>query len=56
LQEASPIQNDLKQHALRPIFFYLIFEYAIREAQENEKGLRINGAHSFWPMLMMLIY
>ena len=38
------------------MLFNFALEYAIRRVQVSQDGLKLNGTHHFWLMLMMLMY
>jgi len=46
LSDMFPIRNGLKQgDALSPLLFNFALEYAIRRAQVNQDGFKLNGTH-----------
>jgi hypothetical protein len=46
LSDNFPIQNGLKQgDALSPLFFNFALHYAIRNIQENQVAVKLNGKH-----------
>jgi hypothetical protein len=46
LSDKLLVKNGLKQgDALSPLLFNFVLEYAIRMAQTNQKGLKLNGTH-----------
>jgi hypothetical protein len=48
LSDLFPVRNGLKQgDALSPLLFNFVLEYAIRRAQVNQDGLKLNGTHQF---------
>ena len=52
-----PIKIGLVQgDALSPMLFNCALEFAIRMVRVNQDGLKLNGTHQLWFMLMMLIY
>jgi hypothetical protein len=45
LSDSFPIHNGLKQDALSQLIFNFALEYAIRNDQGNQVGLKLNGTH-----------
>jgi hypothetical protein len=43
--DVFPVQNDLKEDVLSPLFFNYALEYAIRKVQESKIGLKLSGTH-----------
>jgi len=57
VSDMLPIRSGLKQgDALSPLLYSLAFKYAIRRVQVNQDGLKLDGAHQLWFMLMILIF
>jgi hypothetical protein len=49
LSDSFPIQNGLKQgDGLSPLLLIIALEYAIRNVQENQAGMKLNGTHQVW--------
>jgi hypothetical protein len=51
------VKNVLKQgDALLPLLFSFLLHHAIRRVQVNRDGLKLNGTHQLWFVLMVLMY
>jgi hypothetical protein len=57
LLDAFPGKTDTKEgDTLSLLLINFALESAINKVEENLKGMKFNGAHNSWPVLMMLMY
>jgi hypothetical protein len=57
LSDTFPNKNIVKQgDALSPLFFKCALEYYFGKAEENQEELKLIGTHSFWSVVMILIW
>lgn len=57
LSDMLRIENGLKQgDALSSLLYNFAIQYAIRRADANQKGFKLDGRHLLYLLLIVLIY